>query len=72
MTREDVVRMTNQIADFFRAYPADEAERGVAEHIRQFWDPRMREALEALLRDGAEGLTPLALAGARQAVAPAG
>lgn len=72
MTREDVVRMTNQIADFFRAYPPEEAEHGVAEHIRQFWDPRMREALAALLHDGAEGLSPLALAGARQAVAPAG
>ena len=39
---EELVRMTNQIADFFRAYPEEEAEHGIELHIRDFWEPLMR------------------------------
>ena len=35
--------MANQIGEFFSAYPdRDEALEGVANHIRKFWEPRMR------------------------------
>ena len=72
MTPSEVARMANAIADYFRAYPEDEAEAGIADHIRQFWEPRMREALSAQLASGGEGLDPLALKGARLALgAPA-
>jgi formate dehydrogenase subunit delta len=37
-----LVTMANQIAQFFTSYAHDEAVRGVAAHINQFWDPRMR------------------------------
>lgn len=67
-TTEALVHMANQIADFFRAYPPDEAEHGVEQHIRDFWDPRMRRALAAYLGTGRPGLSPLALAGARRAL----
>ena len=50
MNTDDLVKMANQIADYFRAYPEDEAVEGVAEHIRQFWDPRMRDGLRARLQ----------------------
>ena len=36
------LRMAQQIADFFRSYPQDEAARAIADHINQFWTPRMR------------------------------
>lgn len=68
MTTADLVRMVNQIADFFRSYPQDEAVAGVAGHIRGFWDPRMRAELSRHLAAGGEGLSPVALAGAREAM----
>ncbi|MFO1147931.1 MAG: formate dehydrogenase subunit delta [Alsobacter sp.] len=37
-----LVMMANQIAQFFTSFSHDEAVRGVAAHINQFWDPRMR------------------------------
>jgi len=68
MNVQELVRMTNQIADYFRAYPEDEAVAGVAEHIRQFWDPRMREGMRAHLSAGGEGLDGLARRGAEAAL----
>ena len=64
MTPETLVRMANQIADFFKALPDEEALAGASNHIRMFWDPRMRAKMAAHLAAGGEGLNPLA----RQAV----
>jgi formate dehydrogenase subunit delta len=69
MTESDIVRMANQIAAFFRAYPQEEAVAGVAKHIRDFWEPRMREALARHLAAGGEGLDPVAREGAERALA---
>lgn len=71
MTVKDLVRMVNQIAEFYRSYPRDEAVPGIAGHIRSFWDPRMREALARYVSEGGEGLSDTALEGAREAVRPA-
>ena len=68
MKRQDIVRMTNQIADFHRPYPREEAEAGVAQHIIDFWDPRMRADLAAQLAEDEGGFSPLALAGAKRVV----
>lgn len=64
MSLKDIVRMANQIAEFFSAYPEDEAIAGISQHIIDFWDPRMRSELEAHLSAGGAGLSPLALAAA--------
>ena len=40
-----MVRLANDIAAQFRHLPPDEAAADVANHIRRFWDPRMRAAL---------------------------
>ncbi|HMA13271.1 MAG: formate dehydrogenase subunit delta [Bacteroidota bacterium] len=71
MNDQDLVRMANQIADYFKAYSEEEALAGVAAHIRSFWDPRMRANLAAHLAGGGKGLSPLALAAARSLFAPA-
>ncbi len=42
MEIRDTVRMANQIGDFFKSYPEQEALDGIAEHINKFWEPRMR------------------------------
>lgn len=57
-----LVRMANQIAAFFKPYPLDEAVAGVADHMKKFWEPRMRAAFLAYLEKGGEGLDPIARA----------
>jgi formate dehydrogenase subunit delta len=42
-----LVRMANQIADYFRAYPEDAAREGVRAHLKSFWTPRMLRDLQA-------------------------
>jgi formate dehydrogenase subunit delta len=45
---ESLVRMANQIGDFFAAMPDhDEALEGIATHLKKFWEPRMRRELLA-------------------------
>ena len=53
-----LVMMANQIGTFFASQGADQAVSGTADHIRKFWDPRMRKAIFAHLDAGGEGLAP--------------
>lgn len=46
---ERLVSMANQIGDFFAPYSHDRAVEGVRNHLRNYWDPRMREAFLAHL-----------------------
>ncbi|MBK8455687.1 MAG: formate dehydrogenase subunit delta [Phyllobacteriaceae bacterium] len=61
MWRDKIVTMANQIATFFASAPREEGVAGLAEHINNFWDPRMRAQLFAAVEDGAGGLQPLVL-----------
>ena len=58
MPIESLVRMANQIGQFFEAMPdRPEALRDLAQHIQKFWEPRMRQALLAHIdKDRGEGL----------------
>lgn len=52
MNRDHLIGMANQIGTFFASMPDhDEALAGIADHIRRFWEPRMRRALFAALDD---------------------
>jgi len=53
-----LVYMANQIGKFFHSQGHDKAVPGVAEHIRKFWDPRMRRQIYAHLAAGGAGLDP--------------
>lgn len=53
-----LVMMANQIGAFFASQGEDEAAAGVADHLRKFWDPRMRREIVAHLRAGGAGLRP--------------
>ncbi|MGQ0456930.1 MAG: formate dehydrogenase subunit delta [Hyphomicrobium sp.] len=66
MQASDLVRMANQIADYFAPYPKTEAIDGIAKHVHAFWDPRMRNALKAHIDKGGEGLQPLFLEAAAE------
>ncbi|NYZ14750.1 formate dehydrogenase subunit delta [Azospirillum sp. RWY-5-1] len=59
MKSDAIVRMANQIASFFAAYPREQAVTETAAHIRSFWDPRMRAQLQAHLEAGGDGLDPI-------------
>ncbi|HBI83864.1 MAG TPA: formate dehydrogenase, partial [Alcaligenaceae bacterium] len=46
MDTGNLVRMANRIGDFFEAMPdRDRALHDAIEHLRKFWEPRMRQEL---------------------------
>lgn len=53
MTHDDnLIRMANQIGTFFESMPdRQEALEGIATHLKNFWDPRMRQAFLAQVDD---------------------
>ena len=53
-----LVYMANQIGWFFKSQVAGKSVPGIAEHIKKFWDPRMRSAILAHLEKGGAGLDP--------------
>ncbi len=71
MSPEKLVRMANQIAVFFATQPGSDQPDRVAQHLRDYWDPRMRAELAALVADPASGLSPLARDGAALLAEPA-
>ena len=55
MDSETLIRMANQIAQFFAPYPEADAVYGVRDHLEKFWDPGMRKTLVSI----ANGLIPV-------------
>ncbi|MDR3101286.1 MAG: formate dehydrogenase subunit delta [Paraburkholderia sp.] len=46
MKADNLIEMANQIGMFFDSLPdREEALTGIADHIRKFWEPRMRRTL---------------------------
>lgn len=58
MSPDKMVMMANQIASFFATQPGDAADK-IADHLRDFWEPRMRSQLRDYIGAGGEGLNPL-------------
>ena len=56
-----LVRMANQIGDFFAAMPDDQATAGAASHLRAYWTPKMIQEIIAIVDEGCPGLNPTAL-----------
>ncbi len=76
MDLDNLIRMANRIGDFFAPQPdRAEALAGIADHLKKFWDPRMRQQLLSALDAGtAVGLSSLivdAIAAHRQYLQPA-
>lgn len=64
-TTNPQVRLANEIAVQFHHVPPDVAAEAIAGHIRQFWEPRMRVKLLALVESGDTAeLDPLVVAAA--------
>ena len=56
-----LIYMANQIAKFMESKPHDEGLAGLASHINDFWEPRMRKHLFDVLDSGGAGLRPLVM-----------
>lgn len=65
MSRRNLVYMANQIGRFFVSEDPETAVASIANHLKSFWDPRMRAEIVACLDDGGDGLDEAV----RQAVA---
>ena len=62
MSEAKLARMANQMADFFRAYPREQALTGIRDHIKAFWTTGMRERFVAQIAVGdTEGIDPLVI-----------
>jgi formate dehydrogenase subunit delta len=55
MRPDKLVTMANQIGTFFVSQRGD-AATAIANHIRKFWDPQMREAILSHAECGGDGL----------------
>ncbi len=64
MNIEHMVEMANDIANFFASEPDRTAAiNGVANHLKRYWEPRMRKQIIAHLDGGGHGLSDLAREG---------
>jgi formate dehydrogenase subunit delta len=56
MSPDKLAYMANQIGRFFAHQPHDQAVTSTVDHLRKFWDPRMRAAI---LNEPTDKLDPL-------------
>ena len=57
-----MIHRANQIALFFASYPHEEGVAGVTDHLKRFWERRMRAQIIAYVaKSGGQGLHELAL-----------
>jgi formate dehydrogenase subunit delta len=69
-SHDKLIRMANQIGDYFKSYPDERARTGIHNHIVAFWTPKMRAQLDAIMVAGEPGLSPLVRAALRQPALP--
>jgi formate dehydrogenase subunit delta len=55
-----LVRMANQIGDFYAAMPEREGIEGAATHLRMYWTPKMIREIIAFADQGHPGLNAIA------------
>lgn len=71
MSPDKLVYMANQIARFMETKPHAEGVAGLASHINDFWEPRMRKQFFEILETGGDGFRPLVREAAEQIRRPA-
>ena len=71
MSADKIARMANQIAMFMESKPEAEGIAGLAAHINDFWEPRMRRQFFQIVDSGGAGLRPLVLKAAGSIRRPA-
>ena len=63
MHLDHLIKMANQIGAFFQSMPdVEEGMAGLAQHLRNYWDPRMRRQLLLHVTEGrGKGLSAFTL-----------
>jgi formate dehydrogenase subunit delta len=62
MDVQRLVAMANDISNFFGSDPdSAAAAEQVANHLRKFWEPRMREEIRRYVNAGGAGLSSIAI-----------
>ncbi len=57
MDKSNLIKMANDIGSFFKSEPDRTlAIQGVEQHIRNFWEPRMRKEIIEYLNNGGTDL----------------
>ncbi len=70
METDKLIVMANQIGDFFEAYPDAEAQQGIANHLRSFWNSVMLKSIVKHVQEKqGEGLHPSVVAAIQQHLA---
>jgi formate dehydrogenase subunit delta len=64
MSIPEVARLANDIAAQFGHRTQNDASVATAEHMRTFWDPRMRKQLQELVDEGGADLDPVVVGAA--------
>ena len=67
MDIQNLIHMVNQIGGFFEAMPdREEALLGIADHLHNFWEPRMRsQLLDYVDAENGKDLKPIVLSAIR-------
>nr|WP_294503950.1 formate dehydrogenase subunit delta [uncultured Rhodopila sp.] len=58
MSHDKLAYMANQIGRFFQSQKTETAVDSIEDHLRKYWDPRMRQAIVTQLDEGAIQLDP--------------
>ena len=58
------IRLINKVVVHFGYLPPEQAVTEVADHVRKFWDPRMKRRLLELVDSETSDFEPVALAAA--------
>lgn len=57
MNSSNIIKMANNIGDFFKSEPDRElAVKGIEQHIKNFWEPRMRKQIIEYMQTGGDEL----------------
>jgi formate dehydrogenase subunit delta len=68
-----LISMANQISDFFNGASPESAPRDVANHLKRYWDPRMRtQIIQYFEERHGSGLSDIALGAIAQLKAEKG
>jgi formate dehydrogenase subunit delta len=70
VSASEITRLANDIAAQFAHRTYAEASRATADHMRSFWDPRMRRQLIEVVSAGTDDLDPVAVGAAAELKPP--
>jgi len=61
MSPDRLVYMANQIGKYFASQHGADPAVGIADHLKKYWDPRMRKEIIAHAGHDGAGLDPVVL-----------